>query len=92
MFTVVAPQRVRHNLGYEVRVASRECVQLIDVDGSVVSVVAEFGPVSAVYAATTEKLDGAGNAVPLRDDERRALAARIKEGLEAMGGTYETVD
>ena len=89
MFTRIAPQKVLHSSGYLVQVASRDRVELIESDGVVVRVEAEFGPVSTLYADSIKKLDAGGRLAPLSDEQKKTLLAQIKAGLEAMGGVYE---
>lgn len=91
MFSRLAPQKVCHSSGYLVQVASKQGVELIDRDGGIVHVNAEFGSVSTIYADSVRKRCADGRAVTLTEEETRLLLAQIKAGLEAMGGVYEIV-
>jgi hypothetical protein len=89
MFVRQAPQAIRQASGSLIQIASRDRVELIEPDGSLVLVEAEFGPVSAIHSDSIKKVSPDGRDSTLTAAEKVTLLARIKEGLEAMGGVYE---
>ena len=89
MFVRQAPQQIRQASGSLIQIASRDRVELIEPDGSLVLVEAEFGTVSAIHSESIKKLAPDGRDESLTAAEKQTLLARIKEGLEAMGGVYE---
>lgn len=91
MYFKLAPQKVRHSTGYIVQIASRCRVELIETDGSVVSIDVEFGRVSTLYSESIVKNDAKGLSVPINESQKHSLIDQIKCGLEAMGGVYEIV-
>ena len=92
MFQRLAPQRVRHRSGFIVQIASRESVELLQTDGSVVRVEVEFGPVSSLHRATLREEDRTGREVQVTEQRKDELMSQLKAGLEAMSGAaYEIV-
>lgn len=91
MFRRLAPQVVRHTSGFVVRVASREFVELVEVDGAIARVEVEFGPICAIYRSSLTRVDSKGREAVVLNEEREALVALIKAGLEAMGGPCEVL-
>lgn len=89
MFVQVAPQRVRHASGFVVQVASKERVELFELDGSVVSVEVEFGQLTTIWGDSVRKLGSDGGSVTLSSSEQNDFVSKIKAGLEAMGGPCE---
>lgn len=82
MFIRLAPQKVRHSLGYVVQVADRTTVEYLD-QGQRALVEADFGSSVCIYEKTLQFFGNEGN-TPI-GSERKVILDRIVVGLEAMG-------
>jgi hypothetical protein len=82
MFKKLSPQKVQHDSGYIVQVASRTSVEYLDANRKA-TVDVDFAASIGIYRKTLRGWLG------MNDDDKNEVLNRIVAGLKAMGSDVE---